>query len=363
MSSDDCANKAYVDDNFVKNTEVVANTYTANTVAKRTATGTIHTNTPQWGNEAANKSYVDTNFTPKPDIGNCVPFFDAHLNPGKILINQNTDGTTAPQAYRFGRYMESGEFPVGTPTQPYYAANKGYIDDNFVPKIQFTSGRLRFNVCMPNGELSAAEVANGDAVPTGYAFSRANGAGNLSTATPTKDVHAANKGYVDDNFVKQVTFDTENGDGTLQGFVYVVDKYNIQTTKDLRIVGKFDSIPVRNANGNFYVGDPTLDYECANKRFVDRNKGTKLYKHEITSDAMSSTLIVYTATSAAYTNSNIAAIKDDWLTAKYNGKQVTEIQAVDNSSLSFGAINSAGFAEEIFINFLDYTITDTVTAL
>lgn len=46
---------------------VVSSTYTANTIAQRSATGTIHTADPQWGNEATNKRYVDTALAEKVD--------------------------------------------------------------------------------------------------------------------------------------------------------------------------------------------------------------------------------------------------------------------------------------------------------
>ena len=68
-------------------------------------------------------------------------------------------------------------------------------------------------------------------------------------------------------YVKQIEYNST--DGSLQGRVYVVDKYNVQTTKELRVTNVVDSIPVRNSRGNFYVGTPSLDYECTNKKYVD----------------------------------------------------------------------------------------------
>ena len=66
--------------------------------------------------------------------------------------------------------------------------------------------------------------------------------------------------------VQQIAYNST--DGALQGRVYVVDRNNKQTSKELRITSFADSIPVRNASGNFYVNDPKLDLECANKKFV-----------------------------------------------------------------------------------------------
>jgi hypothetical protein len=69
------------------------------------------------------------------------------------------------------------------------------------------------------------------------------------------------------NYVEQIEYNST--DGSLQGRVYVVDKTNTQTTKELRTTSKNDSIPLRNARGNFYVGTPSLALECTNKQYVD----------------------------------------------------------------------------------------------
>ena len=118
--------------------EVVANTYTANSIVKRTATGTIHTNTPQWGNEAANKGYVDGNFVPKQ-----IPEFDAGATRGyAYVIEQEKNAETGEfeQVQKVKKIQiqatadtiplrnPSGNFYVGTPTLAYECANKGYVD-------------------------------------------------------------------------------------------------------------------------------------------------------------------------------------------------------------------------------------------
>lgn len=94
--------------------------------------------------------------------------------------------------------------PVGTPIAAtpinnWDCAPKKYVDDNFVPIVQFTSGRNRINVCKPNGELQVIEISSAGAIPTGYAIPLSTSAGNVSVATPTADNHAANKVYVDAN--------------------------------------------------------------------------------------------------------------------------------------------------------------------
>ena len=69
------------------------------------------------------------------------------------------------------------------------------------------------------------------------------------------------------NYVEQIEYNST--DGSLRGRVYVVDHTGTQTSKELRTTGTYDSIPLRNGRGNFYVGAPSLDLECTNKKYVD----------------------------------------------------------------------------------------------
>ena len=98
--------------------------------------------------------------------------------------------------------------------------------------------------------------------------------------------------------IKKVEYNST--DGALQGRVYIVDRNNAQTSRELRITAKADSIPIRNANGNFYVGAPKNQYEVTPKSYVDNLPdnltltddekakwrgmmgATKLYLHEVT---------------------------------------------------------------------------------
>ena len=70
-----------------------------------------------------------------------------------------------------------------------------------------------------------------------------------------------------DNFVKkqEVEFDG----GATRGYVYFIDTYHNQTVKKVQVQSNPDTVPLRNANGNFYVSNPTLPYECTNRGYVD----------------------------------------------------------------------------------------------
>ncbi len=142
-------------------------------------------------------------------------------------------------------------------------------------KIPTSTGLILFN--KNTGEISAAPIYQ--SAPSSGQIPRANSNGNIKTNAPQDDLDCANKKYAEDNFVPKVAYDST--DGALQGRVYIVDKNEVQTSKELRITAKADSIPLRNANGNFYVSEPLNQYECAPRSYVDKNKGTKLYRHEM----------------------------------------------------------------------------------
>lgn len=63
------------------------------------------------------------------------------------------------------------------------------------------------------------------------------------------------------------TFD----EGATRGYVYFINTSKEQVVKPVQIQSNADTIPLRNPNGNFYVGTPTLDYECVNKGYAEAN--------------------------------------------------------------------------------------------
>lgn len=104
----------------------------------------------------------------------------------------------------------------------------------------------------------------------------ASNMGMLVTNTPTKQYHCANKKYVDNGFVPKQN--PEFDAGATRGYAYVIEQEKnaetgefeqVQKVKKIQIQATSDTIPLRNPNGNFYVGTPTLAYECTNKGYVD----------------------------------------------------------------------------------------------
>lgn len=235
--------KKYVDGNFVKSTSeakkiygtdengssveynLVSNTYTANSIVQRSATGTIATADPQWGNDATNKRYVDTKIAD--------------------LVN------SAPETL-----------------------------DTI-------------------GEVAEALKTNAEVVDAlNSAISN-----KLDKQTPEFDA------------------------GATRGYVYFIDPEQKQTVKKVQIQANADTIPLRNPSGNFYVGQPTLPYECANLGTVTAKQGTEaptestvaLFVGQIYQDTTNNTTYQCTAidtTNKVYTWVKLIRETDDPTTEK-----------------------------------------------
>jgi hypothetical protein len=63
----------------------------------------------------------------------------------------------------------------------------------------------------------------------------------------------------------------EFDEGATRGYVYFIDPNGNQITKKVQVQANVDTIPLRNPNGNFYISNPTLPYECTNKGYVEDN--------------------------------------------------------------------------------------------
>ena len=120
--------------------------------------------------------------------------------------------------------------------------------------------------------------------------------GNFCVGTPTADNQAATKKYVDDavaasggsvtvdsalsdtsenpvqNMVVKAAIDkklTMKTDGASMVRVYAIATDGSQDTYRMTDQANYNTLPLRNAKGNFLVGTPTVDTECANKKYVD----------------------------------------------------------------------------------------------
>ena len=182
--------------------------------------------------------------------------------------------------------------------------------------------------------------------------------------------------------VKQVEFSKYTTlQGSDEGFsarAYVKDFYGNENTIPVSQQGKTWTLVIRDGSGNFQVQDPRLPYHCANVRYVtnlpdyftptDDEKAkwrrmigtTKLWKHTI--EIGDGHLIVFTTNKTPYTKDNIGTIGSDYIFAKYEDCQITQLWSF-NGYLSFGVIWGTGLTNEFAYNLDDYSMTDTVTEL
>lgn len=193
-------------------------------------------------------------------------------------------------------------------------------------------------------------------------------AGTTVASTPVGDWDCTPKKYVDDTFVSRLTISHN------LPMVYAQKSDGTETAYQLlqNITQGSSGIPLyfnEFINGTGYYHQvavglvPTKEYSATSKKYVDENKGTKLYCHNISTNHDDLILKVFTTTSTPYTKDNISTIGTDYLFARVGDYSVVALYADSGSSgsLTYGYTSTAGFTREVYIDFYDYSITDTVT--
>lgn len=142
--------------------------------------------------------------------GNIVTEFNADTKLDKITtpgelraygVNANGVQTTYKvksdniDAYSIAQRNGSGEIRCATPQSDIMAANKGYVDNNFVPKMTTTDGDRAY-ISKVGGGTGLMQVQYGS--PIAYTLPARDAGGVVVVGTPTADQHAATKKYVDD---------------------------------------------------------------------------------------------------------------------------------------------------------------------
>ena len=90
----------------------------------------------------------------------------------------------------------------------------------------------------------------------------------LVPVTPVVDGDATSKKYVDDGFVAKQN--PEFDSGATRGYVYFIDTDGNQTVRKAQIQAiENGTIPIRDGDYNFYVGEPKQSVHCVNKGYVD----------------------------------------------------------------------------------------------
>ena len=189
----------------------------ADCIPQRQSDGNIALpDTPGGNEDAINKNYADATYVPKS-----TEYPETWIIYGRRAQDENF----APHSYlsSFNPSHENlvlwsrpsaGENDVGAagtlvcpvPNQPYQTANKKYVDDTAAPKLNSESTFTQvWTSSGDHGDWRGIQV-NAYTASSGYITAympeyigdEAN-SGYLLTADPTRDYHAANKKYVDEN--------------------------------------------------------------------------------------------------------------------------------------------------------------------
>ena len=113
-----------------------------------------------------------------------------------------------------------GVLITDTPTKPYQAANKKYVDDGFVAQVTTSTQDIRVYGLRADGTQAVFPTSQN--VPEIEHIAQYTTGGNIRTNTPIDNLDCANKKYVDDNiaahsenFVKAFTIPNGTSTGTL----------------------------------------------------------------------------------------------------------------------------------------------------
>ena len=154
--------------------------------------------------------------------------------------------------------MPTGVLVTGIPKKDFHTTNKKYVDDGFVKK---TTGHNKVYATDSTGTDSELGYSQS---PANSAIMQYTSSGTVSTNTPTEDLDAANKKYVDDGFVAKVTTSTQDirvyglhADGTQAVF---------PTSQN---VPEIEHIAQYTTGNNIRTSTPIDNLDCANKKYVD----------------------------------------------------------------------------------------------
>lgn len=181
-----------------------------------------------------------------------VAIADDWLSPGRLPVYFDVNDNTK------GRVDSDATLVVGTPTQPYHATNKKYVENGFVKKVTGHNKVYATDSTGTDSELGYSQS------PANSAIMQYTSSGTVRTNTPTEDLDAANKKYVDDGFVAKVTTSTQDirvyglrADGTQAVFP------TSQNVPELEHIAQYTT------GNNIRTSAPIDNLDCANKKYVD----------------------------------------------------------------------------------------------
>lgn len=230
---------------------------TNNTVAKRTAKGTLATATPISDKDATPKKYVEDNFVAKQTT--TTPnqsYLYGYDSNGDRQFGVTGSASPGTIAYR----SNGGRLQVGTPVDVSDATTKAYVDDGFVAKI--TPPDQFVYAYGYSGNTPVLLKATSSATANQLAY-RGTG-GTLKVGTAVADSDAMPKKQVEDGFVKSVA-------GTVNAPVaYIRGQDGTNKTASLdSLTASSYSVAQRDVNGNIKVGTPKGASDATPKAYID----------------------------------------------------------------------------------------------
>lgn len=212
--------------------------------------GAISVGEPVSGNNAATKNYVDSNFITKgAPKGTAVKLY-GETSEGRV-VHRLVNTAATPTQGTIPIYRENGTLAAGTPTETYHATNKGYVDTNFVEKDTRAMGKARVYAINAVGEQVTYDLATADTNTWAGNLAYLRGASitglteptaTIAVQTPVNPYAAANKNYVDTNFVGKTEYATATTAGVVKGdktFGFQVNANGIPTCDVLSTVSEY----------------------------------------------------------------------------------------------------------------------------
>lgn len=266
-----------------------------------------------WVQEEAEGPFVwrELEDTDQVDLSGYLPIQDGVTTNPQAYI-KNADGTQGMMevvkdgynANSLVRRTGGGQVVCYAPQGNNDAVNLSYANSNFVAKRTDVTTNYYAYCKAADGSQTTLEITGGGGAGKLALYV---GNGNLNVGTPTADIQATNKKYVDDNFVGKVSTVTtyrqvyaKNPDGTQ--YMQVVNGKDFDAG--------VDRIACFGTDGRLRVGTPVNDKDAATKKYVDDAVGQLIYKHSITlnftvnSKSFSLDIVVLNGTSTAYTSTD-----------------------------------------------------------
>ena len=195
---------------------------------------------------------------------------------------KNADGTQgmfdvggSPATGKIPIYLTDGKVNVGTPTSDGQAANKGYVDTNFVAKH---TGSTPYDQAY--GKNTGGNPVMWNISPGADASTVAlrDSAGKVLTKDPVNSSDAVNLSYANSNYVAKVNTVTtfrqsyaKNPDGSQ--YMQVINGKDMDAG--------VDRIACFGTDGRLRVGEPVNAKDAATKGYVDATVGQLMYLHDI----------------------------------------------------------------------------------